>query len=457
MSISSNRDSFHPQFASSLSYATVRDFAYSSVHPLHYGPTINSGLSTPAGSQRESGYMESGSEGSNWFTGGGSGYRRLSDPAVSSMDTSWGDSNVYRQRHANQPPPLNFSDGPPWSEDEDLQSPVVLPNPGPVHRKHKSTSAHTHTRGQSKNVFTPTTLQHPGSRDDEDRGEYGNGQPGSSYHTTTAGGRDIADGEPGGELYNHQEETEYNPDNPDHHQYNPDSDDEGREFDDDYNSRFSRDYQFTIASPAEEVHGKAVALFDFIQENPSELPLREGQVIWVSYWYGMGWLVAEDPKTGLSGLVPEEYVRLLRDMHPPYTSQGSEMSPSALMPEAASMDADTPTSPGDGSSRDPAHISTSSTSSADPHPYPHQLRAEGAHLETPTANNHQDRIEQIRREQERAVVEEEGETPRLRSDTFEPRANGDIEVRAVRANGDDEFHDAPESQGTDSREPKEKI
>ncbi|PWW79122.1 hypothetical protein C7212DRAFT_153733, partial [Tuber magnatum] len=60
------------------------------------------------------------------------------------------------------------------------------------------------------------------------------------------------------------------------------------------------------------MHGKAVALFDFIRENENELPLVEGQVVWVSYRIGVGWLVAEDPKTGESGLVPEEYVRLLR-------------------------------------------------------------------------------------------------------------------------------------------------
>jgi len=62
-------------------------------------------------------------------------------------------------------------------------------------------------------------------------------------------------------------------------------------------SRYSRDYQFTITSPDEEFHGKAVALFDFERENENELPLVEGQIIWVSYRHGQGWLVAEDPKT----------------------------------------------------------------------------------------------------------------------------------------------------------------
>ncbi|KAL1845339.1 hypothetical protein VTK73DRAFT_654 [Phialemonium thermophilum] len=68
------------------------------------------------------------------------------------------------------------------------------------------------------------------------------------------------------------------------------------------------------------MHGKAVALFDFERENENELPLVEGQIIWVSYRHGQGWLVAEDPKTQESGLVPEEYVRLLRDIEGGMTS-----------------------------------------------------------------------------------------------------------------------------------------
>jgi len=85
-------------------------------------------------------------------------------------------------------------------------------------------------------------------------------------------------------------------------------------FDEEGESRYSREYQFHIASPDEEMHGKAVALFDFARENENELPLLEGQVLWVSYRHGQGWLVAQDPKTGENGLVPEEYVRLLRDI-----------------------------------------------------------------------------------------------------------------------------------------------
>ncbi|KAI3320342.1 hypothetical protein HD806DRAFT_507302 [Xylariaceae sp. AK1471] len=70
-----------------------------------------------------------------------------------------------------------------------------------------------------------------------------------------------------------------------------------------------------LSAPEEgEIHGKAVALFDFDRANDNELSLVEGQIIWVSYRQGQGWLVAEDPSTQESGLVPEEYVRLLRDI-----------------------------------------------------------------------------------------------------------------------------------------------
>lgn len=227
--------------------------------------------------------MESG--GGSWYTGG----RRLSDLAgVASGDTTWGSDG---RRHTNHPPPLKFQDGPPWSEDDDLISPVIIAK---SHSKHKSGSAY-HGRGQSTSIFA-------GDEEDwETRRRSAidsNLEPGGNYYTTGAGRRALAEGEPGGELYNHAEEDEYG------HEYYPDNtdyiySDEEREYEVEYNNRFSKDYQFTIASPEEEMHGKAVALFDFVQENENELPLVEGQVVWISFRHGMGWLVAEDPKTGM--------------------------------------------------------------------------------------------------------------------------------------------------------------
>ncbi|KAL8743621.1 MAG: hypothetical protein Q9190_004046 [Brigantiaea leucoxantha] len=160
-------------------------------------------------------------------------------------------------------------------------------------------------------------------------------------------------------------------------------------------SRYSKDYQFTIASPDEEMHGKAVALFDFERENENELPLTEGQVVWVSYRHGQGWLVAEDPRTRDKGLVPEEYVRLLRDIEGGWTSLSEDAldeqgvlppasgevqqstSPPASQTEPALGHSATPhvsNGSGNGHEKRPPIVSTFSTSSRDLDPYPHRLR-----------------------------------------------------------------------------------
>ncbi|KAI5810419.1 SH3 domain-containing protein [Pyronema omphalodes] len=292
ISLASNRDSWHPQFVSSLSYALVRDFAYPAVHPLHYGPTITEGLSTPGGDLNEA--------------MGASRLRRLSDPVPSAVEGGmWADAATFRRQQNNQPPPLNFSDGPPWSEDDDLQSPVVVPKAG----KHKSAMPIGRTAGRNPRSLHLQAVANGVGKIGTDNHSY-------YTHSTvdTSVPHDGAPGEacgPGGTI-------SYDPNADSYDYFETYSDEETGEVNtedtDYYNSRFSKDYQFTIASPAEEMHGKAVALFDFVQENENELPLVEGQVVWVSYRHGMGWLVAEDPKTGESGLVPEEYVCLLRDM-----------------------------------------------------------------------------------------------------------------------------------------------
>lgn len=61
---------------------------------------------------------------------------------------------------------------------------------------------------------------------------------------------------------------------------------------------------------SDEINRKARALFDFSPENDNEVALHAGQLIWISYRHGQGWLVAEDPETGENGLVPEEYVEI---------------------------------------------------------------------------------------------------------------------------------------------------
>ncbi|CCJ28265.1 unnamed protein product [Pneumocystis jirovecii] len=66
----------------------------------------------------------------------------------------------------------------------------------------------------------------------------------------------------------------------------------------------------SMNAPIDEIYGKAVALFDFIPEHENEFALVRGQQIWISYRHEQGWLVAVDPLTGDTGLVPEEYVRI---------------------------------------------------------------------------------------------------------------------------------------------------
>lgn len=61
------------------------------------------------------------------------------------------------------------------------------------------------------------------------------------------------------------------------------------------------------------IFDKAVVLFDFQAENDNELDLHEGEAIDILYKHGEGWLVAHDPKTLKTGLVPEAYVELLSD------------------------------------------------------------------------------------------------------------------------------------------------
>ncbi|KAK6454233.1 protein that interacts with Nap1, which is [Scheffersomyces xylosifermentans] len=70
------------------------------------------------------------------------------------------------------------------------------------------------------------------------------------------------------------------------------------------------DNDFDEGRSNDEINRKARALFDFHPENDNEVALTEGQIIWISYRHGQGWLVAEDPTTAENGLVPEEYVEI---------------------------------------------------------------------------------------------------------------------------------------------------
>jgi hypothetical protein len=277
---------------------------------------------------------------------------RLSDLASWDTRTSW-DDHSWNSGFSNRPadlPSIQLADGPPWSEDEDLQSPVVSSR----HRKHKSASGGSYGKGRGSRD-APTSAE---SSLERERGFYvGTGNDGSERYYVNQGSE--ANG-PGGEYITYPPDqarhsnTPYQLATQQPRQFGATgdfgSDDSSpcsspgyRNTDE---SRYSRDYQFMITSPDEEMHGKAVALFDFERENDSELPLVEGQIIWVSYRYGQGWLVAEDPRTQESGLVPEEYVRLLRDIEGGMTSLTGSLNTgeaSQASPASPSNDVGTPT------------------------------------------------------------------------------------------------------------------
>lgn len=378
---------------------------------MHYGPP-------PEPSQPPSGTTTPASESD----------KRLSDPPMS-WDTraSW-EKEPWGSREGlmkgEQLPPIHFGDGPPWSEDEDLQSPVVVTS---RHKKHKSSSSNFGSgpgRGRARNSRDEPdrnpNLLNPDNYE-QDRGFYaGSNGDGSERYYVNQGGE--ANG-PGGEY------VTYPPDQARHsglapyntvgqrdshfagtllpsrtyadvetQEYRSDSDVSSSESSPGLphhdESRYSRNYQFTIASPDEEMHGKAVALFDFQRENENELPLVEGQVIWVSYRHGQGWLVAEDPKTNESGLVPEEYVRLLRDIQGGLTSLTGQVD--VVSPGGA--DSGTPTQADHGQPFSHAStasngsnsngyqqpvVSTFSTSSRDLHPFPQHLLGTQAGMAPP--------------------------------------------------------------------------
>lgn len=282
-----------PVFHSSLPYALVRDFAYPSIHPLHYGPppAHASGVSTPA-----------------------SEYRRLSDPPTS-WDTAkglWatGGWNTDNNQGHQQLPAMSFGDGPPYSEDEDLHSPVVTSS----RQRKKSTVNDLNGMVDEHGVLVAGN---------KERGTFVGLNPDGSQTYYVNGGDGMGDG-PGGEYVTYPaNEGRYSVAYGGQSGYAQETGFESED-DDTRGDRYSNDYQFAVGCPDEEMHGKAVALFDFVREHENELPLTEGQVIYVSYRHGEGWLVAEDPKTGENGLVPEQFVRLLRDIEGGLTSLNGE-------------------------------------------------------------------------------------------------------------------------------------
>ncbi|EKG13209.1 hypothetical protein MPH_09681 [Macrophomina phaseolina MS6] len=293
----------YPVFHSSLSYTLVRDFAYPPFSPLFYGPLPEQRSETSTPISESYG-------------------RRVSDPPLSWDGTRGGWTSSSWEPRGEQLPSTSFGDGPPWSEDEDLHSPVVT---SARHRKHKSNVVGFDSdRGRSSERAAVRGGSYHSTNGDgsqnyyvSDFDETANGS-GGEYITYPAGndGSHMASLSVPSSMHGRGHLPRRSYMDQDGLVYASEDDMSETSSQGGYadESRFSRDYQFTIASPDEEMHGKAVALFDFERENDNELPLTEGQIILVSYRHGQGWLVAQDPRTGESGLVPEEYVRLLRDI-----------------------------------------------------------------------------------------------------------------------------------------------
>ncbi|KAF2876002.1 hypothetical protein BDV95DRAFT_626346 [Massariosphaeria phaeospora] len=374
-----------PIFHSSLPYSLVRDFAYGPLHPLFYGPLpeLPSDMSTPA--------SEVG--------------RRLSDPPPVAFNADGAGWSAGQWDPGEQLPQTSYADGPPYHEDHDIPSPVVRSRMR--HKKHKSNVvdfdqtrgrrlySDEHRRGSivgpNSDMYHVNEVEEATPAPPSDYITYPpEPEPSSSSSLEVPAGASRRDSHFATLLPQRAYAENTAP---------PQNEDEEMSEPEDYwndQSRYSRDYQFTIASPEEEMHGKAVALFDFIRENDNELPLAEGQVILVSYRHGQGWLVAQDPKTGESGLVPEEYVRLLRDieggwnglMNGPAPQEattngngngnGNGSGPEGLLsPISAGTEAKTPTQ-AEHRAYTPV-ISTFSTSTKDLEPYPKDT------LSTPTS------------------------------------------------------------------------
>ncbi|KAI9724296.1 MAG: HOG (high osmolarity glycerol) pathway protein [Chrysothrix sp. TS-e1954] len=266
----SRPQSIIPQFPSSLTYALVRDFAYPPQHPMHYGPPAQSSAITTPGAEPQ---------------------RRLSDTSSMTFASSGGafpGGSTYTGSDDARLPATTYAEGPPWPEDEDLHSPIV-----------NSAKKHRHFRSDFK-------LDPEGDHD---------GQKSDSGDEDDNDDNDSGDVTPNGRHALHKSRRQQSQHPTQSSYFGPGAvADSPKPTDDQQDSRYSRDYSFTIASPDEEMHGKAVALYDFAKENENELPLVEGQVLWVSYRHIEGWLVARDPKSDENGLVPEAYVRLLRDI-----------------------------------------------------------------------------------------------------------------------------------------------
>ncbi|GAB7366244.1 hypothetical protein MBLNU230_g7801t1 [Neophaeotheca triangularis] len=289
----SRTPSVFPTFKSHLNYAQVRDFAYPPFHPNHHGPPPEppSGSTTP---------------GSEWNTSG----RRLSDPMESGLGSSrgggwsagvWGgDGGIYgeQQHHFSSQEgvePLPSTSFGSVNDDED-----DLSASGASRSQHRKSKSYTHLEDFHRGRRRSSQNQRRSSREQDIFHFHGSasGQYRRDSHT-------HAHSLPSRSFHHSQPQTLQ----PEPHSDLPlDSEP--------LPSPPSTGHFRSSMSPSDEelFAGPSLALYSFEPENANELKLTEGQTILVSYRHGQGWLVAEDPVSGEQGLVPEEYVRLLREI-----------------------------------------------------------------------------------------------------------------------------------------------
>ncbi|SMY18577.1 unnamed protein product [Zymoseptoria tritici ST99CH_1A5] len=287
---------------SSLPYAHVRDFAYPAFHPMHFGGPPSPSPTSSSGPQSAT------SEHSNTS-------RRLSDSAEGSAGRGqwsagpWGGDGVMYEDMAPLPS-TSFGHasgtegqaGDEWAEDEY------------THRKNKHRKSRSFA--DMPNYERGRRRESAGKKEAE--GHHGASDPaGRDALRQSRGFHQSSGSSPRRDSHLHNNASQNSATLPSRSfhtsQLNVLSDlplDAETPI-----SPITSPMRASLCPDDETLYaGPSLALYNFEPENDNELRLVEGQTILVSYRHGQGWLVAENPKTGEQGLVPEEYVRLLRDI-----------------------------------------------------------------------------------------------------------------------------------------------
>ncbi|KAF4552693.1 SH3 domain-containing protein 1 [Elsinoe fawcettii] len=276
-----------PLFHSSLQYALVRDFAYPPYNPMHYGPVPD----------RHSIYSS---------TDGDYDSRRVSDPPPWDASAGpWRDSSF--DKTGQQLPSTSFGLGD--DSDDDGTGNRRSSRRISKHRKSKSyADMEAYTRGRRRTSRERKSTQ---------RGTGGQGQ--HSANSSAYVGYFAEPFDRNDSAYSNQFARQSRDNRGPGYEISINADGVHPPFREDgesvpYSPSALEDHRPESASLDESFAGPSLALYDFNPENDNELELREGQIIQVGYRHGQGWLVAMNLETGEQGLVPEEYVRLLRDI-----------------------------------------------------------------------------------------------------------------------------------------------